>query len=182
MKKYFPKSNDEDLSIVRDAYVFGGQVSTEYLGLTEADAVALAGKEVIFAYYVDEDSALEVAKKLKDIGFSSEKKPGENFFIYDGGNKIYFHPSHLLSSLESSSEWKLKVSYKALNKLSMMADLYYSFETGEIIVDGISDASIVSGIFFMYNNNKNHYVVSDKKFNLTYIGPVEVLPRTTEKT
>ena len=178
MKKYFPKADEKDRKIVEMTNVFGGLVSPSYLGLTDADAIVVAGDEIIMAFFVDEEEAHRVAMKLKEMGFSTEKKEGTDFFVYDGGNKIFFRPTHLLSDPVNSKEWKLKVSYRALSHLEKLGDLYYSFETGEIIIDGVADENIVSGVFFMYNNNKNHYIVANKMFNYTIIGAIEVIPRT----
>lgn len=158
-----------------DKYMFiGGKISPEtvFEGL-HAYAYAAAGPEIVQIHFDTEGEAIEGEKRLKEIGANTFAKIERN------GTILTVWPNYLKKDIVNDQTRKYRMSYKVLSMLSLIGDVYYNDETGEVIVDDITDPRPIQAM--VQSTGQQLYVEYNKEGEYVVIGAVEFVTKKPQE-
>jgi len=148
----------------------GGKISPRIVfeGL-HSYAYAAVGPEIVKVYFDNAADAQIAENRLKEIGVNSIAE------IKRDKNILTVWPKYLKGNPLETPERKYKIAYKLLSALSIIGELYYNDETGEIYIDEIVDADMVQKIVDTYKQRV--YVVADEEREFVSLLAVDFVSR-----
>ena len=154
-----------------DKYLFlGGKISPKTLFADfHIYAYAAVGPEIVKIFFDNSLEAARAEKLLKTIGTENIAQ------ITREENVLNVWPKYIKNSPLETPDRKYKIAYKLLNALSIIGELYYNEETGEIYIDEFADEETVKKIVEHYEQRV--FVVADKEREYTSLSAVDYVTK-----